>query len=374
MNSNQANRKPDAFTLVELLCVIAIISILAALIMAAANQAQSRGRRIGCISHLQQLGVAFQLFMHDHDGRFPMAVPMAEGGSLEFVRNGFAVGGEFYFSYRHFQTLSNELVLAKMLICPTDTRLPAASFPLLQNSNVSYFVGVKAEFSAPESILAGDRNLTANSSPNPSILHGAADNRMWWTRELHQFKGNILFADGHVEEWNNAMLATGAGAQLAGADLVMPTSPAIPGAPVPGHPGYGATGPGVAGYQNYSGASPVAETPPPMASPAPAPAPARAQNSLSGTQQRSGRDAAGQPDLAGTNSPSPVATNAPGRGRITVTEMDLETATFDQRLVIILRRVIIGFYLLILLILVLWYLLSRWQRAQRRNRQVEDGH
>ena len=53
MNSNQANRKPDAFTLVELLCVIAIISILAALILAAANQAQSRGRRIGCISHLQ---------------------------------------------------------------------------------------------------------------------------------------------------------------------------------------------------------------------------------------------------------------------------------------------------------------------------------
>jgi len=53
--------------------------------------------------------------------------------------------------------------------------------------------------------------------------------------------------------------------------------------------------------------------------------------------------------------------------------MELETATFDQRLVIILRRIIIGFYLLILLILLLWYLFARRWRAQRRNRQIEDG-
>jgi len=231
-----------------------------------------------------------------------MAVPMAEGGSLEFVRNGFAVGGKFYFSYRHFQTLSNELVLAKMLICPTDTRLPAASFPLLQNSNVSYFVGVKAEFAVPESILAGDRNLTVNSLPNPSILRGTADNRMWWTRELHQFKGNILFADGHVEEWNNALLAAGAGAQLAGAELIMPTSPAIPGTPVSGHPGYGA-----AGYQNYSGFNSAAGTPSPP--PAAMPAPAQAANNLPGAPARvrpGGRQPArdARPTGSGRNQPA----------------------------------------------------------------------
>ena len=369
MNSSRANRRTDAFTLLELLCVIAIISILAALIMAAANQAQSRGRYVGCLSHLQQLGVAFQLFMHDHDDRFPMAVPAAEGGSQEFVRNGFAVGGEFYFSYHHFQALSNELVLAKMLICPTDTRLPAASFPVLQNSNISYFVGVEAKFSKPESILAGDRNLTANSSPNPSILHGAADNRMWWTRELHQFKGNILFADGHVEEWNNAMLATGGGGQLAGADLVMPTTPSVPGTPTPG----------VTGYRNYSGANPGVETPPATPLATLARPPARAASTLPDVQRRYSQGAASQPgtpsrtDMATTNPTNSVSTNVPGGGVVTFQETDLETSTFDQRLVRILRRVIFGFYLLILLILLLWLLFTEWQRSQRRKMQSEDG-
>ena len=49
---------------------------------------------------------------------------MAEGGSQEFVQNGYAVGGEFYFSFRQFQVLSNELSRPTLLICPD--RHPAA--------------------------------------------------------------------------------------------------------------------------------------------------------------------------------------------------------------------------------------------------------
>src|SRR5271169_5725564 len=98
MNSNRSSRRAGAFTLVELLVVIAIIGILAALILPALNQSEARAKRIGCENHLHQTGIAFQLFLHDHGDKFPMAVPMAEGGSQEFVQNGYAVGGEFYFS------------------------------------------------------------------------------------------------------------------------------------------------------------------------------------------------------------------------------------------------------------------------------------
>ena len=210
MNSNRSSRRAGAFSLVELLCVIAIIGLLAALLLPVLNQSEARAKRIGCENNLRQAGIAFQIFTHDHDGKFPMSVSMNEGGAAEFVQNGYAVGGEFYFSFRQFQVLSNELSMPSILTCPTDTRFPATNFGALQNSNLSYFIGVKAEFSKPDSILAGDRNLTANSLPNPSILHIEAGNPLRWTWGLHQFKGNILFAGGQVEEWNNAALV-GAG-------------------------------------------------------------------------------------------------------------------------------------------------------------------
>jgi prepilin-type processing-associated H-X9-DG protein/prepilin-type N-terminal cleavage/methylation domain-containing protein len=377
MNSSRSSHKAGAFTLVELLCVIAIIGILAALILSAVNQSEARAKGIRCVNHLRQTGIAFQMFVHDHGDKFPMAVPLADGGSLEFVQNGYAVGGEFFFSCRQFQVLSNELSTPAILICPTDTRLSATDFGVLQNSNLSYFIGVKAGFSNPDSILAGDRNLTANFLPNPSILHLEADNPLRWTRELHQFKGNILFADGHVEEWNQAALA-GAASQQAGADLFMPTV----------LPGPNVSAPASGGYGNYPGANPgvgalpptPSATPTPPATPAPpsatpAPLAPRPANTSSGSQGGFNQQTPGQPgtqnlpDMARKNTPDVFPTNMPDGGTVTPVRTDSATLTFDQRVVKILRGGMIGFYLLIWLILLLWLLLAWWRRSQRKKMQ-----
>ena len=200
MNSSRSSRRTEAFTLVELLVVIAIISIIAALLLPALNQSEARAKRVGCENDLRQTGIAFQIFTHDHDSRFPMTVSTNDGGAQEFVAAGYAVNGEFYFSYRNFQSLENEMGAPQILACPADTRLPAPNFAALQNSNLSYFVGVKSSFQDPGSILAGDRNLTATPFTNPAVLHGSADTRWSWTQELHRYKGNVLFADGHVED------------------------------------------------------------------------------------------------------------------------------------------------------------------------------
>ena len=201
-------RRGQAFTLVELLVVIAIIGILAAMLMPALTSAMARAKRIWCENNLRQIGIGFHLFLHDHGGKCPMAVPMIDGGAREFVRNGYAVPGAFYFSYRQFQALSNELVVARLLACKADLqRTNADTFATLKNVNVSYFVGVDADFSRPDSVLAGDRNLACNpASPNPTILHTTGGASFWWTRDVHAFKGNVLYADSHVEEWNNLSL------------------------------------------------------------------------------------------------------------------------------------------------------------------------
>jgi prepilin-type N-terminal cleavage/methylation domain-containing protein/prepilin-type processing-associated H-X9-DG protein len=223
MNTPQSHRRTGAFTLVEMLTVIAIIAILAALLLPAVNRSEMRAKRIVCINGLRQMGIAFQIFMHDHAGKFPMQVPMSDGGSEEFVQNGYAVGGEFYFSFHHFQAVSNELVVSKLLICPADTRLPAVNLSVLQNQNVSYFVGVDADYGKADSILAGDRNIANVPPSNPSIVHGGIGNRLRWTRELHELKGNVLFADAHVEEWSLNQLAASPNNSGVLADFFLPS-------------------------------------------------------------------------------------------------------------------------------------------------------
>lgn len=60
-----------AFTLVELLVVIAVIAILAALLLPSLVSAKRQGRKAACLSNLRQVGAATYLYAQDNDGRIP---------------------------------------------------------------------------------------------------------------------------------------------------------------------------------------------------------------------------------------------------------------------------------------------------------------
>jgi prepilin-type N-terminal cleavage/methylation domain-containing protein/prepilin-type processing-associated H-X9-DG protein len=236
MRPMRANLSAGGFTLIELLCALAIIGILAALLLPTVVKARDKSRQIQCTNHLRQIGIAFQNFAHDHNGQFPMALPANAGGSLEFVRSASQVAGEFYFSFRHFQVLSNELVTPNLLVCPADTREHAASFSGLKNENLSYFIGIQADPARPNSILAGDRNLTNDYSGRGTIRYLGPNATLRWTPELHRFKGNLLFADGRVEARTTPVLIAIAATDQAAitAELVLPSVPAAPSTTDPG--------------------------------------------------------------------------------------------------------------------------------------------
>jgi prepilin-type N-terminal cleavage/methylation domain-containing protein/prepilin-type processing-associated H-X9-DG protein len=72
-----------AFSLVELLVVIAIVAVLAALLVPALSTSKAAARRVQCVSHLRQLGLAAQIYWHDNDGEtFRYLTVATNGGKL----------------------------------------------------------------------------------------------------------------------------------------------------------------------------------------------------------------------------------------------------------------------------------------------------
>ncbi len=71
-----------AFTLVELLVVVAIISILAALLLPSLRRAKESAKSVVCVNNLRQIYIGFALYAESNDDYIPTA-------------NGFAAGADF---------------------------------------------------------------------------------------------------------------------------------------------------------------------------------------------------------------------------------------------------------------------------------------
>ena len=90
-----------AFTLVELLVVIAVIALIAAMLLPALSKARQSGRRTACASNLRQLSVALSIYASENEGDYPIANRTNRWPSQ---------------LYRNYENLD-------VLICPTD-RMP----------------------------------------------------------------------------------------------------------------------------------------------------------------------------------------------------------------------------------------------------------
>ena len=60
----------QGFTLIELMIVIAIIAILAALLLPALAKAKAKAHGIHCLGNVKQLSLGWTLYADDHEGKY----------------------------------------------------------------------------------------------------------------------------------------------------------------------------------------------------------------------------------------------------------------------------------------------------------------
>jgi prepilin-type N-terminal cleavage/methylation domain-containing protein/prepilin-type processing-associated H-X9-DG protein len=384
MDFPKSNRRAGAFTLVEMLVVIAIIGILAAMLLPALSKAKARALRIQCVNNLRQTGIAYHLFANDHDGKFQTQVSTNDGGSLEFVIAGYQMQNRFYFAFQHFRPLAAELGTPKLFACPADLeRWPATNFNQLSDWNVSYDIGLLTNSSPPDAILAADRNLPAYPAGWEMVHVPTTVNYKHWWPILHQGKGNILFADSHVEESYDAIIMS---EETADEVLVYPDTNGFSSAGVTG----------AMSARNYSLApsanGPGTPSPPVFRNQA---SPNNAVSAANNSTRPNYSTAAGQPAP-----PNPMVFNgqsAPGKSTtatlvtthvavapqtrsvaivqtttntVAATDDDPGMSAVDRRIVKIFRNVFGWGYLLLFLLFLLWLwfkLRREWRRWQKRQ-------
>src|SRR5437879_3227930 len=66
--ASQRSEGQRSFTMIELLVVVAIIAVLAAILLPALQNAKEQSKRVVCMEHLKQVGVATLIMADDNNG------------------------------------------------------------------------------------------------------------------------------------------------------------------------------------------------------------------------------------------------------------------------------------------------------------------
>jgi prepilin-type N-terminal cleavage/methylation domain-containing protein/prepilin-type processing-associated H-X9-DG protein len=189
-----SRRSSRGFSLIELLVVVAIIAILAAMLLPALAKAKARARATACLSELKQLGIGVAFYEGDNRD----ALPETSHQALSWIGM-LAVYG-----------------LTNVYICPDDTNhLRITSYAINDFLTPHPFGAVGLDFSILSSVPAPTETLHLAEARGDYIgsdhFHFADASNGGFTPNgfalqvavlRHVGTANYLFADAHVERLN----------------------------------------------------------------------------------------------------------------------------------------------------------------------------
>ena len=224
-----------AFTLLELMVVIVIISILGSLLLVCVGRVKQPAQEALCLNNLRQIGVGLKLYHDENRGRFPLRIsmkgsvgtpPAGPESAADWWDFTFALGGQDVPSGPPApqRPLAPYIKSAETFHCPADKGDTFSSRPYWSRYGCSYGYNAFGPRRSGDGVgSTGLANKNENSFSNPTSLvmmfeRPAANVGMerpivLWHRakgstalflpqhyaEGHELVAPYLFLDGHVE-------------------------------------------------------------------------------------------------------------------------------------------------------------------------------
>ncbi|MET0263518.1 MAG: DUF1559 domain-containing protein [Rariglobus sp.] len=192
------------FTLVELLAVIAIIGILAAIIIPITGSVREKARSSQCLSNLRQIGIGMNLYAQSNKGKLP--APLAAPSN--WYNDSWMTAVQPYLENRRPDIADGvgkrAAIWDSVFRCPSKPNWALEGSGVTDIQRVSYSMATYNEdrgiarrlneFAKPATTaLIVDSNTGTVFMPNTSYMY--RDFPALW----HKDRDQVLFVDGHVE-------------------------------------------------------------------------------------------------------------------------------------------------------------------------------